>query len=266
VYYIKVTPFSSSGSGAYQIGFNTATTPPKPPKITLPSANVTELTSNTWADGVIAFSSDEQWFKFTAFTGFNPVQHIYFWRWGGAPSIYAAYVQLYDDTGAAVGDRAVFDVRYNNEIDFISRTVTSGSVYYIKVTPVYYDKYGTFKIGVTEIMSQPGTTLTTLTYNKWADGNIASSSGEQWFKFTATALSQSLHFNPGSLNDVIVRLSGNASNDGFFIDDAIRMNTNNRYIYKNIKPGSVYYITVRPYSGSGKGTYQIGFNTATTLP
>jgi hypothetical protein len=53
------------------------------------------------------------------------------------------------------------------------------------------------------------TQLTELTANIWADGNFFWYS-EQWFKFTATAETQYLHFSPGvGIAPIIAAARGN---------------------------------------------------------
>ena len=58
VYYIKVTPYSSSGSGTYQIKFSVSELSPEQRQ------NATTLSADIWADGVISGSG--QTYKFTA--------------------------------------------------------------------------------------------------------------------------------------------------------------------------------------------------------
>ena len=104
-----------------------------------------------------------------------------------------------------------------------------------------------------------------LTANTWANGNIATSSGEQWFKFTATAATQYIHFQPDSLNYVYVQLYDNNKSA---IGSNTIMYSNVPYISRSVTIDKEYYIKVTPYTGVGNGTgsYMIGFGTSTSRP
>jgi hypothetical protein len=102
----------------------------------------------------------------------------------------------------------------------------------------------------------------TLTLNTWANGAITAN-GEQWFKFTATAADQYIHFAPGTLTQVDVQLYNSAGNAMGSYDI---LSSSTRYVNKSVTSGSVYYIKVWPYSSSYSGTYKMGFNTSTTPP
>jgi predicted small secreted protein len=255
VYYIRVT--SPWRGRAYQIAFNTSSTAPAI-TITLPTENVTTLTEGLWADGSIPEEwGGEQWFKFTATADSH---YIHFYPGTSADRI---YVQLYDAAGTATGARTYL---YNSP-RYTSRTVTTGSVYYIKVTTPWR---GTYNIGFTAsttppvfIVTLPTENVTTLTENVWGNGSIPEG-GEQWFKFTASAGTHYIHFTPGTLNDVYVQLY---DADGASTGDWTIQNFANPNSTRTVTTGSVYYIkvTLTPYSSSG-GAYKIGFNTSTTPP
>ena len=101
-----------------------------------------------------------------------------------------------------------------------------------------------------------------LTADTWANGNIAASGGEQWFKFTATAATQYIHFNPGSLQDVYIQLYDNA---GSTLGNQANLYSDN-YLSRTVTSGNEYYIKVTPYSKNSGGTYKIGINTSSTPP
>jgi len=247
VYYIKVTPTASGGSGTYRIGFTASTTVPA--KITLPTTGVTTLTVDVWADGNIATAGKEQWFKFTATAA---TQYIHF----KSGEMTSAIVQLFDNTGTAVGNQATLP----NSSSSISRTVTVGNVYYIKVNP--YSGTGAYKIlfntSTVPTAIIPTTGVTTLTYDVWSNGIIATSDGEQWFKFTATAATQYIHFNRNTFPGVYVQLYNNT---GIPVGEQVQI-VNNNNISITVTNGSVYYIKATPYSSNG--IYMIGFNNSST--
>jgi len=247
-YYIKVKSNSGRG-GSYRIAFNTSSTAPK---ITLPSG-VTTLTANIWANGNIATVGDLQWFKFTATA---TTQYIHF----EAGTLTDAYIQLYDNNGNKVGSGTALSSYTSNT----SQTVANGSVYYIKVATTNYVN-GTYKIAFNATSTTPAITLptgiTTLTTNTWANGNITTQGGEQWFKFTATATTQYIHFEPGTLSEAIVQLYDNSGNT---VGGSNTLWTNQKNTSQAVTVGSVYYIKVKPSYGSG--TYKIAFNTSSTAP
>jgi len=247
-YYIRVTPYSSVGSGAYKIGFTASTTAPT--KVNLPTANVTTLTFNTWAGGSITTDS-EQWFKFTATAD---TQYIHY----QPGTLSSVYVQLYDSTGVPVGTQTYLSSN-------ISRTLTSGNEYYIKVTPYSSNGSGAYKIAFNSCFEPPDTIE--LTADIWTDGFIASSGGVQWFKFTATSNYQYIHFRRYALSrGANVQLY---DNNGATVGNTENLGNYSGYVSyagRSVTSGNVYYIRVTPYTGSGSGTYKIGFTASTTAP
>ena len=253
VYYIRVTPYSATGSGAYKIAFNS--TLASPPSITVPTEGVTQLTANTWADGSISAAGGEQWFKFTATTA---THYIYFLS-GTLTSI---NVQLYTYDGRISGGS--ISNLYNSDL----KQLTSGNVYYIKVTPNQSTYSGAYKIAFGTTNSAPAITLPTdateLTADTWADGSIATAGGEQWFKFTATAAIHYIYFQPGTLSDVYVQLY---KDDGKSSENRTNLYGFTLYTSRSsLTVNSEYYIKVTPYSSSYSGAYKIGFGTTSTLP
>jgi predicted RNA-binding protein with TRAM domain len=256
VYYIRVWPYSSTGSGSYQIGFTESTTAPS--KIAMPTANVMTLVFDQWADG-----NNVQWFKFTATAA---TQYIH-GQWGNLNNV---GLQLYDANGALVGDQA--NLSDTGSTQYTSRTVKVGSVYYIRVWPYSSTDRGSYKIGFTESttapskITMPTVNVTTLVFDEWANGVIASSGVVQWFKFNATAATQYIHCQWGTLNDVYVQLYDAT---GALVGAQVNLYGTGagRYTPRAVTVGSVYYVRVWPFSSAGSGgTYQIGFTTSTTAP
>jgi len=232
-YYIKVRSYSS---GTYQIAFNATVVPP----------GAIQLTANTWADGNLPTSSDVQWFKFTATAGTQYI-HVSF------GTLTYLYVQMYDSSGSTVGSETDLNV----STKYVSRSVTVGQEYYIRVRP---SGSGTYRIGFTASTTPP--TIITLpssaiplTENIWADSNLPTSNGEQWFKFTATASTQYIHFNSGTLNSIYVQVYDSS---GAAVGSEKYLSSGDSYVSQTVV-GQEYYIRVRPI-----GTYQIGFNASST--
>jgi hypothetical protein len=98
-----------------------------------------------------------------------------------------------------------------------------------------------------------------LTENQWANGNLPSSSSQQWFTLTTTASTQWIHADFGTLESVDVQVynSGGATVGSDTLWNTIPSTS------LTLTSGQTYYIMVEPYTGSG--TYRIGFN-ATPYP
>jgi len=255
-YYIKVTPQSSYFSyiGTYKIGFNSTNLSPT---ITLPTG-VTPLTADTWTDGSISTAGGEQWFKFTA----TAATHYIHFQSGTLNDV---YVQLYTSEGRRSGGANIYYTYPSTR----QEQLTVNSEYYIKVTPFTATNSGAYKIGFNSTTASPisitvpTTGVTTLTnINTWYDGSITTTSGEQWFKFTATAETHYIYFQPGTLANVYVQLY---TNDGRISDGrAYLLSTQTNTSRSSLTSGNVYYIKVTPQSDSG--AYKIGFGTTSTLP
>jgi hypothetical protein len=269
-YYIKVRRYSSTtnGNGTYQIAFNTSSAAPA---VTVPlPSNATPLTENIWADGNFTASEGEQWFKFAA-TADTQYIHAAF---GTLSSTMGMYVQVYDSSGAAVGS----ETNLWNSKKYVSMTVTPGQEYYIKVRRYSSTSNGTYQIAFNTSSTAPSATVTMpsnatpLTENRWADGELTSSIGEQWFKFTATADTQYIHAGFGTMSFSFgyhVQVY-DANGDTVGIESNLQgaASSANRYVSRSVTPGEEYYIRVRRYSSTtnGNGTYQIAFNTSSTAP
>jgi hypothetical protein len=261
-YYIKVWADDSDPAGTYQLAFNTSATPPV---ITVPTATATALTTaDAWVNGNITTGGAAQWFKFTATAG---TQYIHF----NPGEAVAAAVQLYTGTGSTVSGAGLLAVPDS----YLTRTVTSGTVYYIRVTN-YKNFTGSYKIAfsATDIpppsVALPTTGVTDLTAaDAWVNGNIAAAGGEQWFKFTATATTQYIHFKPDTLDDVYVELFAVKSTDtinGIPIGTRANLFSSSLRVSRTVVVGTVYYIKVTPYSKTASGAYKIGFNDSATAP
>ena len=267
IYYIKVIPYSSNGTGKFRIavGGNTQ------PAVDAPTTYVT-LSADTWGDGTIV-ADGEQWFMFTAsaatqYIHFQPVDR----------TLTSVYVQLYDDTYKTVLTTGT--VRPISELSRsalnTTRTVTASptaGTYYIRVTP--NSGTGAFKIGINGQALSPIVTggipttpvPTTMTNaNTWYSGNITVSGGEQWFKFTQTAATQYIYFQTGTLSSVYMQLYDNT---GRTVGGKIQSYTYTTWwSWASLTAGD-YYIKVIPGNSTGtnsNGAFKIGFGTSSTLP
>jgi len=205
--------------------------------------DATQLIVNTLANGNISNSSDEQWFYFAATASTQNIHVI-----GGID------VQVYDSSGATVVVDETFLLGGTKRI-FIN--VTNGQEYYIKVRP-----YGGPIIGENTYQLL---LFTPLIENNWTNGNISNSSDEQWFFFTATAITQYIHVSFGTIGSLYVLVN---DRNGAAVGEEARLsgNTGNtRRTYSYLIIGQECYIKVRPY-GSNSGTYKIAFSTSTTAP
>jgi hypothetical protein len=98
-----------------------------------------------------------------------------------------------------------------------------------------------------------------LTENQWANGNLPTSDARQWFVFTATASTQYIHTDFGSLAGLYVNVY--ASNGTTTVgSETTNLSTTSR----SLTVGERYYIRVRPYSDNS-GDYRIAF-TVTPYP
>jgi len=263
-YYIKVTPYSSGSSytGTYQITFNTSGNRPLPSN----SATATTLTANIWADGNITASTGEQWFKFYATTSSSQYIHASF---GNLSSSYGIYVQVYNSSGGTV-DLSYTNLNGSNASTYMY-SVTSGALYYIKVTPYNSSYTGTYQIAFNTSSTPPvnsgsdsgsNSNENTLTANTWADGNITSSTRFQLFEFTATASKQYIHINFVTLDSLIVQIGDSDFNE-IGSEEYLYSYGKEYYFSRSLIKGHTYYIYTR---SNYYGTYKIAFNTSSTPP
>ena len=243
-YFIKVTPYSNS-SGTYKTGITNSIL--SPDSIAAMDSAYT-LTSNIWTDGVITTLNSQQWYRFTA-TNSTHYIHINF------GTLTRLYIQLYDSTGSTLGDQK--DLSSNSRNKYTSFLVSSGQVYYLRVTPYSSTGSGTYQIGITNSVFTPDTiaamdSALTLNYNTWTDVVITSSKNEQWYKFTA--INSTIYI----LNDTLLFLGAQLyDSTGSELGNEILYEYN--YISFLVTNGQVYYIKFA--RASGNGTYRIALTT-----
>jgi len=245
-YYIRVAP--DSDRGTYRIAFNK--------KVITPGTVIkdTPLTAGSWVDGNILSSTDESWFSFTA-TANTQYIHIEF-------TTLSSYVNI-EVFNSDFNKTVRQDWLGKNDRGYVSLYINTGSSYYIRVSTDYYDG-GTYRIAFNTQVIAPGTNInpTTLSSNVWADGNITSSTGEQWFKFQATSSRQIIHIKFGTLTYLRIE-AVNSSLDTVINWDWL--GSNKRYVELWVTSGQYYNIRVQSGSSDG-GTYQIAFSTQYKAP
>jgi hypothetical protein len=224
--------------------------------------NAKMLTANTWTDGNISSSSGEQWFKFNL-TANPQFIHINY------DTLTNVYVEMFDEDENRIGNGlniygnsgSIGGIRWS--FGLLS-SVDVGDMVYVKITA--FSGTGTYQIAFNSTSYHPNAIITTLTPNTWTNGSFASSSDEQWFKFSPTSSgTHYIHVKFGSLTDLNIRLY--SAND--MLGSWINLFSGGRSYENNyLSSGSVYYIRVMPNSssGPGSGTYQIAFNTSSTAP
>jgi hypothetical protein len=260
VVYLDSVSYSWPKAGAYLIE-DSGTAAGYPAKyvhkaantITLPAANVTTLTADTWANGNLP-AKGEQLYKFTATVTGTQYIHV------SIGTLSRAMVGVCGSDGYGITAPLELPNSYDFYDDYISLTVTPGQTYYIRVEPAYATG-GTYKIAFNTTVFPPGTP--TLTENTWEDGNIPQNGKNQWFKFTATVTgTQYIHVYLGTLTSLYVNVYNSSGTE---VGSETRLSTNSS-INRTVTTGETYYIRVRPYSSSYSGTYKIAYNESTTAP
>jgi uncharacterized repeat protein (TIGR02543 family) len=214
------------------------------------SISALPLTANAWTDGNISVSSAEQWFRFTA-TAETQYIHIYF------GTLSALTVRVYDSSGILVENQTT-----HNGINTRSaqKTLTPGAVYLIAVKPTASNT-GTYKIGFNDTFYPPG--VVTLTENVWTSGSLPDAADVQWFRFTATAAKQYLHYALGSIDGLKMIVY---ESDGESVGNESTLSAASGSINRDpLAIGQIYYVRIRPNS-TYSGTYQLAFADSGTAP
>jgi hypothetical protein len=221
------------------------------------------LTENVWNDSLFGEFDEEQWFKFTASASSHTI-HVIF----NTGSLDKLSVQLYDSDGKKIGNEVEIK-KYDSKKNLTYSSFTAEQEYYIKIKRgVYYSTdSGTYKIAFNKSTTPPvalklPSNAIQLNANTFTDGNIPDGVEEQWFKFTATAATQYIHVNFGTLTDLDIQLY--KVNDGIYVipsgaDTELFYTT--KYTSRTINVNEEYYIKVSPHNSFyHKGTYKIAFS------
>jgi len=218
-------------------------------------STATELTLNTWSGQRSIGAGVENWFKFTA-TSEN--QYIHLERITMTSN--TGRIQLYRSANDPVGSF------WFTSIESQSLSITSGTVYYIKV----WEASGTYRISFTDSSLNPNrlaamNSAPTLTLNTWSEQRTLSGGGEHWFKFTATSENQYIHhklYQTYASATMNIRLYRGA-------DDPVGNAWSSSlagYHNVTITSGEVYYIRLWSQITGYDGPYRIGLNTTITPP
>jgi len=229
--------------GSFRIAFNAI--------FLQPGTTVTELPANTWTNGSV---TGEGWFGFTATA---VTQHFFFQVLSDQGSNYNSdcRVQLFEQNGNTSGTQ--FSLSSGRPVDQITRTLIVGQRYYLRVQST---RAVNFRIAFNGTGIEPGVAVT-LTENTVANGNIATVNAVNWFRFTATAETQWIHFAWGTRNNVLVQLYGG---DGTALGTETSLSAGGFFTSRSVTVGGEYYIRVR--ASGGTGTYGITFNRSVLAP
>jgi hypothetical protein len=246
-YYICVSHYyeSSYDTGSYRIALTE--TSESPNLITLPDGGIVFLTANTWAEGETG--SSDQWYSFTANAN---TQYIHILPGTGI----AFNIQVYGSNGGTVGNLV-----YSTGGNVVGPwELETSKTYYIRFLNLYN---GTFKVAFNDSTTPPPIALPTegviqLTANIWVDGTT---SGGEWYKLTANAVTQYIHFNFTTATGARVNVYDSIGN--------MFGTQNNAQVYtpsfsRELTNGSVYYLHVT--DGLYDGAFQIAFNASETPP
>jgi len=289
VVYLKVTPSASAAAanGTFGIVYYLGSTVPNVPAPSSLPSNITPLANGQWMDGEITENGGERWYSVSI-----PASTTYYFWWNdskqgqgsGGKTLDVRVSGYYIDQGQTT-IRTLTNTSFadsGNSADSAwtspkSFTVGSTSLTaYFMVSAFTPGNTGTFSLVYSNINSRPQEIFappnpTTLTAGSWANGNIATAGGYEWFKFTATAATQYIHFSGGTLSQVYVQIFD--SNGATVGQGTTGTGSTNMYNSGNtsrpVTLGDTYYVRVWPMNSSGNnssGTYRIAFNTSTTTP
>jgi hypothetical protein len=154
---------------------------------------------------------------------------------------------------------------------FAAVSVTSGEEYYIRVSASSGSGGGTWQIAFNASSTPPPITgdfepeagYTTLNVNTWADGNIAAQGGEQWYRFTATASTQYIHADFGTLDSLKAQLYNSA---GSVVGSEVSVYQSEPSPSITVTNGQVYFMKVWPSYVSYTGDFRIAFNEGSSPP
>lgn len=224
-----------------------------------PPEEVTLISLNTWADGLLSSANSAQWFSFTAT---DSTQYIHF----KSGTLSSVAVQLYDSNGNKIGSKRTLTGTSPYEVS------PSSGKYYLKITNNSSSDTGTFQIlfsATTSIPMSPDEiheileSATALTLDGWARGDITDIGEKQWYKFEATSDSHYVHFKKGALIHAYIQLydsTGNAIEDR---EELTSSNTSKQYT--DLTSGQTYCLRVTPNT-SETGNYRIGFTENSVAP
>jgi len=219
----------------------------------------TSLTEGIWTDGSISVSG-EAWYSFNVKS--DTTYYVWWDDKDNSTKTLDAKSSAYYGNGSGIFNN--IDAGYNAYRSF---KASSTAVVFVKVfsTPT---GAGTFGITYSTTNTRPKAGFIPedakpLTAGKWTDGEITESTGEAWYKFTATAAINYLWWNDKGLGNGLKSLDVNVS---VFKSNETPIFTNVDYAWssgrsaQSLTVGDEYYICVTPRTSGGTGTFAIAFN------
>jgi len=268
VVFVKVFPSSLTGAGTFGIAYSTINTRPKAGFI---PEDVAPLTAGKWTNGEITESAGETWYKFTATAATN-----YLW-WndsnsGDKTKTLDVNVSVFksDETPITTNNDSAWS--YGRSV----QSLTVGEEYYVCVTPKTSGGTGSFAIAFnndyyTRPLLVPASPKS-LTAGTWADDEISTQGGENYYSFNAAAGTPYYLWwneigttNGNGLKTLNVDVSV-FSGDG---DILLSNNTGNGWANsQTITPakGGTIYIRLKANSAYNTGTYGIVYATTNKRP
>jgi hypothetical protein len=236
------------------------------------------LTAGEWAEGNIPVINRDVWYSFPVTDG----ETYYIWvndrKDGRLPAdktgdvvIAAQYRGLGNDAWIpGIGNsNTLTDANWATPASF-----TAARTDVVNVRVRLYNRadvsVGTYGIAYNTDDTRPGgdeygwtvPTATPLTEDIWADGNIATPGGEQWFTFTASATSHYIHTTTGTMGGYYAEVYNNTGTR----QGARATMTNSATQWTALASGDTYFIRVFAQTGTAKGTFRIAFTQTNTTP
>jgi len=276
---IMVRPKSAltSNYGTFEIVYSENDARPGGEHNTPPNAE--PLTINKWANGTLTSANPNKWYSFNVTSG-TP---YYVW-WddssqGNAGNIFNPKktvnikVSGYNENGSIITGFSEIDAGWTTSRSF---TASYTGKVYIYVQPYSSSGTGTFGVVISDNNTRPALeplpiTATPLTANEWKDGNITSTTQEDWYSFPVTSgttyrvwWNDSYEGNSTKTGDI--RVSGYYNNGSTIFSREDSGWTTSQSFTASLT-GTVY-LQVVPYSTSTNwlGTYGVVFSTGSTRP
>jgi hypothetical protein len=245
-YYIRVRQAGDGTNykGAYRIALTE--TGESPNMTTLPTVGVVPLAANTWTDGE---QGGETWYSFTAnernlYVHILPGTGIAFW------------IQVYGSNGGTVGNF----IYSSGSGPSGPWELETGKTYYIGFP--YKGYSGTFQIAINDSTTPPPVTVPTgaipLSANTWADGTT---SGGEWYGFTANATTQYIHFDFTTATGASVKVYDSTGN---MVGTQNSASVTAPSFSRTFTNGSAYYLYVT--LGTAGGAFRIVFSASEVPP
>jgi hypothetical protein len=253
MYFIKLLPYRDDGHGEYNIMFTASVDTPDVMNAATP------LTLNQWSTGALDAEEgsgvESKWFKFTATA---PVQYIHAGTAESTP-LTNVTILLCDSEGKLINS-----YRLDARVD-----VTQGSMYFFKLSPYSNTGRGNYKIAFNASESTPELlaamdAASALTANAWTSDSLAAG-GEDWFQFTASAVTQYIHVT-SSLSDLYIQLYDSHNNK---YGTAQRLTPSGGVASTaglSVTRGNTYFFKLWSGTDGVNGSYTITFNASTTSP